>query len=235
MFPHNTPEMMDTALIVFAKWPVPGQVKTRLTAQVSPRQAAQLYTAFLRDALEQYTALPADVRLYMAGAPADDAILTTPPASVACFEQVGASLGARMQAAFTATFASGYQRAAIIGTDHPTLPAVFVRRALDALAPRNAISIGPSTDGGYYLLGMSRLYPELFRDMQYSHGRVFTETLERAARTDAHLTILPEWYDVDEPDDLRRLVADLRHRREGAAAHTQAVIRQLGLESVDAV
>lgn len=203
--PHS---QTSTALIVFAKRPVPGRVKTRLTPTLTPDEAARLYRAFLLDALDQYLALDVDVRLYLASSDDGFSVERLPP-SIDVFEQKGPGLGARMRCAFDATFAAGYERVVIVGTDHPTLPSAFIEQAFAALEAPSSVCLGPSTDGGYYLLGMNDLYPQLFENMQYSHSRVFAETLVRVNRTDAHLTVLPYWYDVDEPDDLQRMLDDL--------------------------
>ncbi len=201
--------MKTSALIVFARRPEPGAVKTRLTATLTPEEAARLYEAFLRDALNQYQALDVDARLYFsppAGSIPDDLI----PEGVTLHQQQGPVLGARMKIAFVESFGDGYQRLVIIGTDHPTLPTAFIEQAFEALRRPLSICIGPSDDGGYYLLGMNDFYPEVFHDMRYSHADVFEQTLERAGRTGAHLTVLPPWYDVDTPDTLRRLVIELK-------------------------
>lgn len=220
---------MDQALIVFAKRPQPGRVKTRLTPQLEPDEAATLYRAFLYDALDQYAALSACVRLYLASP--IDAALEINPTGIEQFSQVGSSLGERMKRAFSETLEAGYQRAIIIGTDHPTLPSPFIEHAFAALARPASIVLGPSTDGGYYLLGMNAYYPHLFEDMTYSHGDVFANTLERAARTEAFLTILPVWYDVDEPGDLRRLADDLKsHPDQAPRTHAALTALQQSLD-----
>ena len=199
---------MKSALIVFAKRPEPGAVKTRLTALLTPEEAARLYEAFLRDALLQYRVLDVAVRLYL-GPPAGEVSEGLVPDGVSVHLQQGPGLGARMKVAFVESFAAGYERLVIIGTDHPTLPSAFIAQAFEVLAQPQSISIGPSDDGGFYLLGMNDFYPELFHDMRYSHDDVFEQTLERIAWTGAHLTVLPPWYDVDTPDALRRLASDL--------------------------
>lgn len=221
--PHSHTQ---SALIVFAKPPVAGTVKTRLTALLAPEEAAQLYDAFLRDALAQYAALPAAVRLYLSPpaeeAPANSAPLDLAPAGVTTHVQRGAGLGARMQQAFVETFAAGFERIVIIGTDHPTLPSAFIEQAFAALQERLSVVIGPSEDGGYYLLGLNELYPQLFRDMTYSHSAVFSETLARVQETAARLTVLPCWYDVDTPENLRRLTRELLARAPSAGEQPEA-------------
>jgi hypothetical protein len=214
---------MSEALIVFAKPPEPGHVKTRLMSLLTAEEAATLYRAFLLDALDQYTALQGSVRLYWDDSSGPNVEV---PESVTQHNQVGATLGERMRNAFEATLAAGYEHAVIIGTDHPTLPTSFIERAYDALKTPSSIVLGPSMDGGYYLLGMNAFYPGLFREMTYSHDEVFAETLERAARTDARLTVLPSWYDVDRPRDLPQLVEDLRNQ-PGQAPHTRTCLNAL--------
>ena len=188
---------------------MPGQVKTRLTSVLTEAGAARLYEAFLRDALGQYMALEADVRLYWAS-PLDAVPNDLVPEGVASFAQQGDGLGARMQRAFLETFAAGYERIVIVGTDHPTLPSAFIEEAFAALREPLSIAIGPSEDGGYYLLGMNEFYPQLFADMRYSHADVLAETLARVSQTSATLTVLPMWYDVDTPEALDRLRSDLQ-------------------------
>lgn len=216
-----------TALIVFAKRPASGRVKTRLTPVLTANEAARLYRAFLLDALDQYLELDVDVRLYLTP-PGNGTSIEGVPASIDAFEQMGPGLGARMRHAFDETFAAGYERVVVIGTDHPTLPSAFIEEAFVALDAPPTICLGPSTDGGYYLLGMNTFYPALFEEMVYSHDRVFADTLARAARTGAHLAVLPRWYDVDEPDDLQRLLDDLTETPD-RAPRTRAVVDALGL------
>jgi hypothetical protein len=199
---------MDDVLLVFAKVPRPGHVKTRLTPALTPSEAAELYEAFLRDALELYATLEVDVRLYLAPPLPDDDRFDL-PARVTVHEQTGEGLGERMARAFRAALAGGYDRASVVGTDHPTLPLAYVRRSFRALAADRSVCIGPSDDGGFYLLGMSAFYPQLFDGMTYSHADVFDDTLARVDRTDARLTVLPRWYDVDTPEALSRMIGDL--------------------------
>ena len=198
----------SAALIVFAKYPVPGKVKTRLIPALGAEGAAQLYTAFLHDAIQQYRTLDVDIRLYL-DPPARSLHQAIDLDGITVHHQQGAGLGARMLHAFLESFAVGYESLVIIGTDHPTLPSAFVEQAFVLLRERRQISIGPSEDGGYYLLGMNDFYPLLFEDMTYSHADVFMDTLERAAECQAQVNILPTWYDVDTPAELARLRTDL--------------------------
>jgi rSAM/selenodomain-associated transferase 1 len=221
---------MSDALLVFAKAPRPGHVKTRLTPVLTPAEAARLYTAFLRDALRQYEQLPVDVHLHVAP-PIPDPFRVGGATDVSMHEQEGEGLGARMRNAFQWALGEGYERAAVVGTDHPTLPPSFVRQSFEALQADPAICIGPSEDGGFYLLGMSAFYPHLFADMQYSHERVLNDTLARIGTTDAALTVLPRWYDVDTPDALGRLLTDLEDDAVDAP-NTRRIVAELNLEAL---
>lgn len=222
---------MECALIAFAKPPVPGAVKTRLTPFLTPQQAARLYQAFLADSIEQYAQLDVPVRLYWAG---DRETLPReiPLCGASVHEQHGADLAVRMHAAFEETFQIGYRRVVIIGTDNPTLPTNYVRFAFEALARTDAVVLGPSDDGGYYLLGMTRFYPVLFQGMRYSHARVFEETLDRAEQTPAHITVLPRWYDVDTKEAFSRLREDLKGETIGAS-HTRRMVTALEGRLID--
>lgn len=213
------------ALIVFAKRPRPGAVKTRLTALLTDAEAADLYAAFLDDALAAYRSLGAAVRLYLAGDDADLGWARERYGDVATVHaQRGDGLGPRMQNAFLETFAAGHDRPVIIGTDHPTLPSAFVRLAFDELAAARGVVLGPSDDGGYYLMGMNHFFPSLFAGMTYSHEDVLAQTLERVP-PEAARTLLPEWYDVDTPGALARLARE--HDALPPDARTRGVLQAL--------
>ena len=201
--------MSCPALIVFAKAPEAGRVKTRLSPALTPADAAALYEAFLRDALDRYARLGAEaggpaVRLYLAGDPGD-----LVPDGVSVHPQRGDGLGERMLRAFVETFAAGHNRAIVVGTDHPTLPDAFFGLTFEALDDPLTAVLGPSDDGGYYLLGLNDIVPDLF-DMDYSHPDVFEDTLERVMEADLTPVVLPPHYDVDDVATLRRLVEEWR-------------------------
>ncbi|MDE2957219.1 MAG: TIGR04282 family arsenosugar biosynthesis glycosyltransferase [Bacteroidota bacterium] len=210
--------MRSSALIAFARPPLAGRVKTRLTGLITPREAADLYDAFLRDALDQYGRLEADAYLYLS----EPYELDYLPSDIPCRIQASGDLGRKMTGAFEDIFAMGYQRTVIIGTDHPTLPDAYLEAAFEALEDPPALTVGPTVDGGFYLLGMTQLFPELFRDMSYSRPDVFLNTLQRARSARARVILLPAWYDVDRPADLHPLA-----RSSHLPVHTKAVLRNL--------
>ncbi len=217
------------ALLVFARVPEPGAVKTRLIPRLGPEGAARLYAAMLDDALDTYATLGVSVRVYLTPGAGEDA-RALPPAlvtsSITVHAQRGDTLGDRMRNAFLDAFAAGAHRAVVIGTDHPTLPPAFVGLAFAHLDAPRTVTIGPADDGGYYLLGMRDVAPALFAGMTYSHPGVFADTLARAAADDRVVTVLPPWYDVDEPASLDRLRDDLA-ADPGIAPRTRAALAAL--------
>ena len=213
------------ALIVFAKAPVPGEVKTRLMPELSASDSAELYTAFLMDSLDQYDRIGPAVRLYV---PDPDAFARQTDSRRALLRQRGGGLGERMRNAFLETFAAGYDRVVIVGTDHPSLPSSFLEMSFEGLRQPGAAVLGPAEDGGYYLLGMNDFCGDAFEAMSYSHPRVMEETLTRLTRCGRSVTVLPVWYDVDDPPDLVRLSEDLVGS-PGQAPRTLAVLRRLAV------
>jgi uncharacterized protein len=215
------------ALIVFGKLPATGRVKTRLAAVLGERLATDLYAAFLADTLHALSSVAATLQFHV---PPDDGEPPAGllPAGVDVRRQRGRDLGERLLAAFVDAFAAGFERVVVVGSDHPTLPAAFADLAFAELRQRGRVVLGPSGDGGYYLVGANDLYPRLFAGMRYSHASVFAETVERAGETDAGLTILPAWYDVDTVDDLARLQADLA-ADAALAPRTREVMANAGI------
>lgn len=209
---------MSDALVVFAKPPIAGNVKTRLQSVLSAEEAAQLYRAFLADSVRQFGTMEQEVFVAFSEGPVPDV-----GEGLNVGLQRGADLAERLRNAFLDHFAAGRQRIVVVGTDHPSLPTEFVVKAFEALREPDSIVIGPSEDGGYYLVGMNEYFPIVFDDMTFSHHRVFEETVDRAASTRATLTILPMWYDVDTPRELPRLWQDLTLDPDHAPATLDAL------------
>ena len=201
---------MRRALVVVGKAPQPGATKTRLCPPLLPAQAARLYEAFLRDALETGQSLGWDrVTLIYPPTTGARAILTRiVPAHVHLHAQDGRGLGEALSGAFVHHASNGFDRVVLIGSDNPTLPAALIKGASDALDVHDVV-IGPAADGGYYLIGMDRPLPVLFDRITWSTSLVYNETIERAHENGLSVASLPEWYDVDTFEDLARLRAEL--------------------------
>lgn len=197
---------MSKALIIFAKRPSPGRVKTRLAPHLGPEDAAELYRCMLLDILAK-TGHMTDVDkflFYEQGAGAAEYFTETVSGGFIC-PQVGEGMGERLETAFDHVFRLGYGEVAVIGTDSPDLPVSFVERAFDLLRfPDVDAVFGPAVDGGYYLVAMARLHRELFRDIPWSTGKVLQRSLSKAAGAGVATALLPLWHDVDTAADLLR-------------------------------
>jgi uncharacterized protein len=198
-------------VVVFAKPPLPGHVKTRLVPPLTPAAAAAVHEALLRDTIAGVRAAAPDLRVAYDDTAGARAYFRRSFPGLPLLPQAVGDLGARMAAAFGELFGEGAERVVVIGADTPTLPWDRVPRALGALGASDVV-IGPATDGGYYLVGLrSAAWPlagALFQGIRWSTGTVLRVTRDRAAdaRLDVHL--LPEWYDVDVWADLRRASRD---------------------------
>lgn len=197
---------MKKALIIFAKQPFPGLVKTRLTPPLSPDQAAELYRCMLGDTLAKVAELPATDRLlFYEEHQGAAAYFRQTATGCRLYPQWGDDLGGRMANAFGLAFAEGYQTAVIIGTDSPDLPLSFIAAAFRKLEQTRVEAVyGPSEDGGYYLLGLKQVYTELFRDIPWGSDGVLEKSLARAVGAGILTELLPSWYDVDTATDLQR-------------------------------
>ena len=200
------------ALIILAKAPVPGQVKTRLSPALTPDEAATLHGSFVLDTLERTKAAIGTFKLpidrFLACAPSSSHVFFRIMESrhgVTLLDQQGDDLGARMHHAFAGLFALGYQRVCLVGTDVPSLPLSHYRDAVEALT-RHDLVIGPASDGGYYLIGLTRPRPDLFTNMPWSTDRVMPLTEQKAVAAGLKIALLPRWSDVDTIDDLQALI-----------------------------
>jgi rSAM/selenodomain-associated transferase 1 len=192
-----------------AKAPVPGEVKTRLVPPLTAEQAADLSRALLLDQLDHLTALrSADLYLVFAPADAAAAVKTLAPGRYQCFPQRGDDLGSRMENVLAELWRRGHRNVLLIGGDLPPVPLETLYDAFAQLsADQNRVVLGPSLDGGYYLVGMNQPVPEIFSGMTWSHDQVFNETIRRLDRLGIDCALLPEWFDVDGAADLERLRA----------------------------
>jgi rSAM/selenodomain-associated transferase 1 len=197
---------LKKALILFAKRPVPGRVKTRLSPPLTLEEAAELYRCMLEDILAK-TALLAGVDRHVYYEPDPEAALYFAHVApgTASASQRGADLGERMAHAFGELFAAGYEEITIIGTDLPDIPVAYIADAYRQLASENVDAVfGPSEDGGYYLLALRELHGGLFLDIPWSSGSELKRSIERGRQAGLNIYLLPMWHDVDTAADLLR-------------------------------
>lgn len=213
-------------VVLFAKTPVPGGVKTRLLGTLTPTEAAALAGAFLSDLMGTLQLLAiSDVRVAL---PTTDSAETVAPfvgQETVVVPQGAGDLGERLARVTGAEFARGARVVAAVGADHPTLPASLLRRCLEAARAGRSGWI-PTEDGGFAAIALPRPLPGLFADVPWSTPQVAEAVRRNARRAGVPLEDCGVWWDVDTPEDLDRLVRELAGSPRGCAA-TRAVLETL--------
>ena len=198
--------MTETLLAVFAKHWTPGQVKTRLADSIGAEQAALHYRQFLATTLRRFADIAEERMVVFSPADRREDFAALCGVAWQLVPQGEGDLGARMAAFLGAMLDKTARRIVILGADSPDLPVDFVRQAFAALESSSVV-LGPSDDGGYYLLGARGTPPPIFDHMPWSQPTLLAATTTRLAehRIAAHL--LPLWYDIDDEASLRRYLA----------------------------
>jgi len=224
---------MPAMIIVFTREPIPGTAKTRLARHIGANNAATLSDAFTRDALVKAQAL---------GRPIAIAASTPSGAAQSVYfrrlarrfharldEQGAGNLGARMARAMAPYAAAGV---ILIGTDTPSLPLSALKRSLILLG-RAQVVLGPSLDGGYYLVGVRGPMPDIFSGVRWGGSQVLEGTVRRLERAGIRYALAPAWYDIDHWRDLALLARHLQIIMQGSGANpcpaTTRILQQLGL------
>ena len=226
-------------MAVMAKASLPGRAKTRLSPPLTLEEAAACNTALLRDIADNLLAAGklAPIGGSMAyGPPGHGAFFERHmPPGIGRFEVWEPDFGQCLIKALKAQFAEGYGAACVLNSDSPTLPPSILADAACRLElPGDRVVLGPSSDGGYYLLGCKAIHRRLFEDIAWSTEIVARQTLERAAEIGVEVQLLPEWYDVDDAAALRTLVGEVLDDRpfhprlpSAAASHSAALLQHM--------
>lgn len=216
-------------LVLMAKQPQVGRSKTRLTPPLSSVEAAELFGRFLLDKLEQMRqAGSSDLAIGFWPASAYDYFAKLAP-DFELLLQVDDGLAAGLRNVFDAAFSVGYVQVLAIDGDTPTLPPQYLRdgfRALDD--PSTDVVVGPCEDGGYYAIGMKSRHPSLF-NVTMGTPNVLRDTLARADKAGLCVDLLPQWYDVDRPEDLLRLALELSGKESATADYLARSAITVGL------
>jgi rSAM/selenodomain-associated transferase 1 len=221
-FPIGEAPPSSCGIAVMAKASVPGRTKTRLVPPLSYDEAAAFNTAFLQDIATNIIAASSQANIagYMAFGPPDSVAFFKAmlPAGICLVEAWLPNFGDCLFSAIAHLLARGHEAAVVLNSDSPTLPtSILVETARVLARPGDRAVIGPSTDGGYYLLGVKAAHRRLFDDIDWSTERVARQTMDRARELDLPVHVLPAWYDVDEIDALKTLHCELRAGRAFAA------------------
>lgn len=206
--------MYSVSLTVFAKAPVAGRVKTRLCPPLSHGQAARLHWAFTADLLDRLVPL-SDIDLELATDTTTDAWSEQ---RVTQRLQAPGDLGTRMLATLEGALSRGYQQAAILGSDAPTLPLAHVRALL---ASKADVAIGPAEDGGYWGIAARRVALDMFREVRWSAAETMSGTIAACRASGLTVELVDEWFDLDSAESLKRL------RREDLPPRTLAVLDEI--------
>lgn len=230
--PYGNKAARRPTIIVFTREPLPGSTKTRLAARLGACNAALLADAFTRDALEKVHEL--QVPLVIAGSTSGCLLenryfgLLARQFGATLIDQGLGTLGSRM-ARVLAPFAP--HGALLIGTDTPSLPSSALRRAA-LLIQHHQVVLGPTLDGGYYLIGIHGPLPDIFRGIRWGGARVLQQTMERLMRFGIRPALAPTWYDVDRWSDVTLLAEHLERlhlRRRVPCPATVEVLIRLGV------
>jgi rSAM/selenodomain-associated transferase 1 len=180
--------------------------KSRLIRQLRTSDGAGLRTALLRDTLAAVAPIHAEKAVLYTPLDGEAEIQRVTPFDAKFLAQRGATLGERMRNGASDLLALGFGCVVLVGADLPTLPAAYVVNALERLTQRReSLILGPAEDGGYYLIGLTRVHDELFDGIPWGTPDVLHRTLEAAGALRLRVELLPVWYDVDLSSDLKRV------------------------------
>jgi rSAM/selenodomain-associated transferase 1 len=204
--------VQEVAIGIFCKTPAPGLSKTRLSPPLRPEECATLSACFIRDlagTIDEVVRGGAAVG-YAVYTPAgsERALRTLLPPGFRLLPQCDGDFGTRLATA-TRELLSTHAGAIMVNADSPTLPAAILRSAVDATRRGGAVVLSPALDGGYTLIGLSKLHTRLYEDIPWSTSQVYERTVERAAEIGLPVVRLPGWYDVDDAASLAMLESEL--------------------------
>lgn len=214
--------------------------KSRLIRDLGAHDGASLQLALLRDTLESVSALAAEKAVLYTPPDCEAEIRAVTPFPAVFLPQRGATLGERMRDGVRDLLTSGFDAVVLVGSDLPTLPPPHVTTAFGMLRRRSEVLVlGPADDGGYYLIGLTQSRPELFERIPWGTPVVLQRTRDAAKALRIPVEMLPRWYDVDSPSDLRRVwhtseqpSSSARYTRAWLAAASPAVRARVNGETM---
>lgn len=213
--------MKTNVLLIFVKYPEPGKVKTRLSRHFSPEDSAELYMKMVEDLYARLVKNDGSenyaVHVYYSPVDKRTAFSDWLGPTASLYPQEGTGLGEKLTNAMKKSFDSGYEKAAAIGSDCIDLSVQEINSAFETLdrntqnSIKREVVVGPTNDGGYYLIGSSRFIPELFERIPWSTEKVYQETIDKLAGLGLHYAELGYKYDIDSIDEVRQLWNDQAH------------------------
>lgn len=219
---------MNRSIIIMTKIPSAGNVKTRLQPFLSPEECVQLAEAFFQDAYNKAKSVCENVILAYSPFVKTGVLKNFLPPQSIYVEQIGDDLGAKMFNAFKFAFERKTDSVVMIGTDSPTFPFDFIEQAFEFLETNSDAVLGKAEDGGFYLIGLRNLQKEIFENVAWSSPKTFEQIYKNIEKLNLHLREVPSWYDVDEPEDYKKLREEILHNSNAQrrAPETYALIRK---------
>jgi uncharacterized protein len=214
-------ERENCCVLLFARCPEPGVVKTRLAGGIGNRRAAEVYCSMVRDSIEIVKQSGLALRICYWPPEKEEQIREACGYEYSYVSQRGSDLSQRLLNAFGCVFDEGFEYAIALGSDSPDLPAAVLADAGLQLTNTDAV-LGPAADGGYYLIGFSRksFSTAVFEGIEWSSSKVLSQTLSRLEEHNRAVSLLPLWYDIDTIDDLRDFAVRNSSARRGDRCHT---------------
>ncbi|MEP6900961.1 MAG: TIGR04282 family arsenosugar biosynthesis glycosyltransferase [Actinomycetota bacterium] len=204
---------MKRAIIIMAKVPQAGNVKTRLQNILSPEDCESLAESFLKDAVNKANSACKNVFIAFFPRAEIQKIKKILPDESNFIEQTGENLGEKMYNAFQFLFEQKADSIVMIGTDSPTFPFDYIEQAFEFLETNSEVVLGRTEDGGFYLIGLRILRPEIFENVVWSSPKTFEQVFENIRNLKLYLRETPGWYDVDEEQDLILLKKEIMNNQ----------------------
>jgi uncharacterized protein len=209
--------MSTVAIAIMCKTPIAGASKTRLSPPLRPEECAVLSGCFIRDLSNTIQAMASegDIAPYAVYTPtgSEDALKRLLPSDYNLVPQAEGDFGVRLLQGIKDLLGAGHAGAILVNSDSPTLPKGILRQAADAVRRGDNVTLSPAIDGGYTLIGLSRVHARLFEDIPWSTSEVYRLTLERAWEINLPVEVVPGWYDVDDASSYQMLEDELSGQR----------------------
>jgi len=215
------------AIILFTRVPIPGKTKTRLQSILTPQQCADLHKAFILDIFHVCQTTNRDIYVYYTPSDKLTILQELLGENLQYYSQQGQDLGEKMYNAIADVLKLGYEACGLIGTDIPLVQSGDLDYGFMQLES-NDIVISPTVDGGYYFIAMKQACAEVF-NMEYGHGNVFTETVNKAKAAGKNCAEGSAQFDVDDENDLKKLIEALQQPIKEMPIHTIKALEAMRL------
>lgn len=218
---YGDPMTERNSLVIMAKQPIAGRTKTRLIPPFNPQQAADLFEALMMDTIQLVLRIPnLEITIAFSPSSATEYFNRSRFPQTALLPVDGSNIGECLYETAKMMITNNHSRIILMNSDGPSLPPDYILQAY-ALLENNDLVIGPSEDGGYYLCGFKKLFPQLFQGITWGSARVLGQTLESAKNNNLSVALTPSWYDIDTGADVARLYRESHSLPKASLIHTR--------------